>query len=110
MTSPTSELNELVRLSRILVERDGERLYSARNSPTILALRVLTDETLWIKRVRGRLMITRSLKKDNTRSCVYDNGLDGDDPTAGPWGPWLEPYLEELRQRLPLDALAAAGE
>ena len=99
-----SELDELIRLSKILVERDGQRLYSAWNSPAIISVKDSTG-TLWIKRVRQHLMITLCFKKDNARTCVYDE-QPGVDPTFGTWGPWLEPFLEAIQRRLVLDAIS----
>jgi len=100
-----SDLNELIRLSKILVERDGQRLYKAANSPAIIGVRTTTG-TLWIKRVRQHLMLTLSFNKDNARTCVYDE-QPGVEPTFGAWGPWLVPYLERIQRRLVLDAISS---
>ena len=100
-----SKMRELVRLSRILVERDGQRLWKAQNSPAIISITFPADK-LWIKKSGLRFSIFMAFPgRANARTCVYSEQPD-DDTVIGEWGPWLEPYLTELRQRLPLEALS----
>lgn len=101
-------LDEMVRLAIELVERDGSRLFKARNSPAIISFEI-GDYKLTIKRVRRRLMITFSYIPYNTRLCFYDSGDQGDDVVRSE--AWIEqygPFLAELRRRMVLDALAVA--
>ena len=99
-----SKMQELVRLSRVLVEKNGQRLWKAQNSPAIISITFPANK-LWIKQSTLRFSIFIAFAKDNVRSCVYSEQPD-DATIVGEWGPWLEPYLTELRQRLPLEALS----
>ena len=112
MTSPMSDsrLDEMVRLSRELVERDGSRLFKAQNSPAIIAIE-LGDYKLTIKRVRRRVMMTFSFTPDNARSCFYDNGPEGGDVArAETWIEAYRPFLDELRRRMVLDSIVFGAE
>lgn len=99
-------LLEFVRLASELVERDGQRLFRARNSPAIIGIEI-GDHKLTIKRVRQRLMISFAYTPDRARSCIYDDGPSGDDVVcATTWLDTYQPFLDELRRRLVLDAIA----
>lgn len=98
-------IDEFVRLSLDLVERDGQRLFKAHNSPAIIRIEI-GDRVLYIKRVRRRLMITLTFKPHNARSCIYDNGHDGDDEVrATEWHDEYQPFLDELRRRMVLESM-----
>ena len=105
-----SEMQDLVKLSRIMVERYGQRLYATRGSPAIFKIRSgvgpLAGE-LWIKEFHGRFNITLSLLNDNARTCVYDD-QPGEETVVAEWGDWLMPFLTDRRRFLPLEALADA--
>lgn len=102
--------DELIRLSRDLVERDGQRLFRARNSPAIVRIEK-GDKVFTIKRVRRRLMITLTLKPSNTRTCIYDNGPEGDDLICSTvWQDDYQPFLDEIRRRLVLESIVFGAE
>ena len=106
MTSLTRDprVLELVRLGHALVERDGQRLYAARNSPAIISLRS-DGHRLWIKRVGQRLILTLTYP-DKSRACIYDNYPDVDGVASiTEWFPLMDKFLDELRRRLVLDAM-----
>lgn len=101
------QMAEFVRLCRILVENHGQKLYRAVNSPRIIGVETHMGK-LWIKLVRGRLMITLNFHKDNARTCVYDDDPQRD-TVVGDWGCWLHSFRDEIQRWLVLDALAGVS-
>ena len=103
-------LDEMVHLASELLERDGNRLFRARNSPAIIAIEI-GPYKLTVKRARRRIMMTFSYTPDNARSCFYDSGANGEDVVrANTWIEQYGPFLDELRRRLPLDAIGFGAE
>lgn len=100
MISLMSEMDEFVRLSRILVGRDGQRCFKASNSPTIIYIK-LSNKRLFIKQFHNRLYISLT---SSAHDVVYITGQDGK-PVVVPWCGDLVPFLSEIRRRLVLDAL-----